>query len=61
MLGSLFGMLGVSLWPIRYFLYEFFIRLHWIGFIVVIVGVIVHGVGIAIYGLGYWGLDFLIK
>ncbi|KAL4483881.1 hypothetical protein ABPG72_013887 [Tetrahymena utriculariae] len=61
MLGSLFGMLGVSLWPIRYFLYEIFIRLHWVGFIVVIVGVILHGVDIAIYGLGYWGLDFLIK
>lgn len=61
LLGSMFSMVGFSFYPIRIYFHAIFMKLHWIGFLVFIVGSIWHGVTLGIIGAGYWAADLLVK
>ncbi|KAF1325611.1 Ferric reductase, partial [Globisporangium splendens] len=54
-------LLVVSLPPIRRRFFEFFVRTHWLLFIVVIVGAIIHSATLGVIGALIWVLDMLYR
>ncbi|EDK31756.1 ferric reductase-like transmembrane component family protein (macronuclear) [Tetrahymena thermophila SB210] len=50
-----------SIKPIRRYLWELFMKMHWILIIVMIVGCIAHGVTYALFALGYFALDVVYR
>lgn len=60
-LGSMFSLVAFSFWPIRIYFHAVFMKLHWIGFLVFIVGSVWHGVTLGIIGAGYYAADVLVK
>ncbi|CAH0493699.1 unnamed protein product [Peronospora farinosa] len=51
----------LSLRFIRRSFYQFFVRVHWILFIVVVVCAILHGAGIVIVGVTPWAIDMVYR
>uniref|UniRef100_K3XCF6 FAD-binding FR-type domain-containing protein n=1 Tax=Globisporangium ultimum (strain ATCC 200006 / CBS 805.95 / DAOM BR144) TaxID=431595 RepID=K3XCF6_GLOUD len=54
-------LLMMSLPPIRRRFFEFFVRTHWLLFIVVIVGAIIHNATLGVFGAVLWLLDMLYR
>ncbi|KAL4441147.1 hypothetical protein ABPG74_002097 [Tetrahymena malaccensis] len=53
----LIGLLAFSIKPVRRYLWEFFMKVHWIMIIVLTVGCVAHGATISLFGIGYFALD----
>ncbi|GMF12900.1 unnamed protein product [Phytophthora lilii] len=63
-LGAFFGlvlMYLLSLSFIRRKFFEFFIRVHWVLFIAVVVCAILHGAGIVVVGVAPWAIDLFYR
>ncbi|KAL4441149.1 hypothetical protein ABPG74_002099 [Tetrahymena malaccensis] len=60
-IAPIFGLVAFSIQPIRRFLWEFFMRMHWILIIVLVVGCILHGVTLGVVACGYFFLDICFR
>ncbi|KAG6608749.1 putative ferric reductase [Phytophthora cinnamomi] len=59
--GAMVVLFLFSLGPIRRRFFEFFVRVHWMLFIVVIVFAVIHGAGLALVGVVPWLIDMLFR
>ncbi|GMF21601.1 unnamed protein product [Phytophthora fragariaefolia] len=59
--GAMVVLFLFALGPIRRRFFEFFVRLHWALFIVVIVFAVIHGAGITLVGVVPWLIDTLFR
>ncbi|RLN73660.1 hypothetical protein BBJ28_00006315 [Nothophytophthora sp. Chile5] len=59
--GAMVLMFVLSLNVIRRKFFEFFVRVHWILFLVVLVFAVIHGAGLALVGVVPWAIDMLFR
>ncbi|EWS74548.1 ferric reductase-like transmembrane component family protein (macronuclear) [Tetrahymena thermophila SB210] len=60
-IAPIFGLVAFSIQPIRRYLWEFFMRMHWILIIALVVGCILHGVTLGVVACGYFFLDICFR
>jgi len=59
--GALLLLLLLSLGPIRRRFFEFFVRAHWLLFVVVVVYAVVHGATLVLLGMAPWCIDLVYR
>eukprot|EP00112_Aurelia_sp_Birch-Aquarium-sp1_P026509 Seg943.7 transcript_id=Seg943.7/GoldUCD/mRNA.D3Y31 product="Cytochrome b-245 heavy chain" protein_id=Seg943.7/GoldUCD/D3Y31 len=50
-----------SFFPLRRWVFEIFLKLHWVLFIGVVVAALIHDAGVIMIGVGIWGFDVLCR
>ena len=61
-LTALMGALLIfSFFPIRRWIFEIFLKLHWVLFIGVVVAALIHEAGVVMIGVGIWGFDIICR
>lgn len=51
----------LSFGPVRRRFFEFFVRTHWMLFILIIVGALAHKITLVLIGAAFWGIDMLYR
>ena len=55
------GLLIFSFFPFRRWVFEIFLKLHWVLFIGVAVAALIHEASVVMIGVGIWGFDILCR
>jgi NADPH oxidase len=59
--GSMAVLCIISLWPVRRKVFEAFLRLHWVLFLLVIGAAFAHEAGAIVFGAGLWAFDVICR